>query len=194
MEAVQALTGVNKRLGMKLFIISDALTFAALLAVYCYLRLSSDNWPRPFSWSSIGYATLMSVCLFTSSLTMVAAVRTARRGARRLTVRWILATIAGGIAFLLLHLNEWKRLVDEGLTLRTVPKEWGSASLAFGSTFFGITGLHMLHVFSGVILLGVVAARPKATTTEIEISGMYWQFVDAVWVFVFVLIYLFSRS
>ena len=189
MEAARS-TISNKKLGMWLFIISDSLTFGALLVGYCYLRLASDRWPTPFSSSSIAYASVMSACLFASSFTMARAVAAARGGDRSRMVRWIGATIAGGLAFLLLHLNEWRRLADEGLTPRAIPEAWGDASLAFGAAFFGITGLHMLHVLSGVVLLGVNALRRSGTVEDVEISGMYWQFVDVVWVFVFVLLYL----
>ena len=184
----------NKKLGMWLFIVSDSLTFAALLIGYCYLRLSSDRWPTPFGRSSIAYASVMTVCLLASSFTMVRAVSAARGGDRRHMLRWIGATIAGGLVFLLLHLNEWRRLAGEGLTARAIPESWGDASLSFGAAFYGITGLHMLHVLSGVVLLGVIALRRSGTVEDIEISGMYWQFVDVVWVFVFVLIYLLSVS
>jgi cytochrome c oxidase subunit 3 len=180
----------NKKLGMWLFIISDSLTFAALLIGYCYLRLGSDRWPTPFGRASIAYTSLMTVCLLASSFTMVRAVSAARGGYRARMLRWLGPTIAGGLAFLLLLLNVWRRLACEGLTPRTIPESWGDASQAFGAAFYGITGLHMLHVLSGVVLLGVTALRRSGTVEDVEISGLYWQFVDVVWVFVFVLIYL----
>ena len=69
---------------------------------------------------------------------------------------------------------------------------WPGASPLFGSTFFGITGLHMFHVLTGVIYLGVVAARIKKLNDDVEVAGLYWHFVDLVWMFVFPLIYLLS--
>lgn len=194
MEAAGVVDAGNKKLGMKLFIISDSLTFAAVLLGYCYLRLTSERWPKPFGGSSLFYAVVMSLCLFASSWTMARAVSSARRDDWPLGRRWLAATITGGIAFLVMHLIEWRRLVAEGLTPSAIPGEWGDVSHAFGATFFGITGLHMLHVLAGIILLAVLAVRSKRSKSDVEIGGMYWQFVDAVWVFVFALLYLPSIS
>jgi len=101
------------------------------------------------------------------------------------------------LTFVVLHLFEWKHLIDEGLLPTELPAKWldtwPSASPLFGAAFFGITGLHMFHVFSGVCYLGVIAARIKKFTSEdVEVSGLYWHFVDLVWMFVFPLIYLLS--
>ncbi len=194
MEAAGALAANNKKLGMKLFIVSDSLTFAAMLVGYCYLRLMSARWPAPFGRSNLIYAVVMSLCLFASSWTMMKAVSSVRAGDWAAMRRWVAATIGGGAAFLLMHLNEWRRLVSEGLTTRVLPSDWADASQVFGSTFFGITGIHMLHVLSGIIFLTVIAVRRQRSATDVEIGGLYWQFVDAVWVFIFALIYLPSVS
>lgn len=184
----------HKKLGMWLFILSDSLTFIALLASYGYLRVASEAWPKPFSFSpGIIFSTAMTFCLLLSSLTMVRAVSASSAGERARMVKWILATMAAGLAFIVLHLIEWNHLIGEGLRPFRVPAAWGeNASPLFGATFFTITGLHLLHVFSGVIYLGVTAARKHATHEDIEISGLYWHFVDLVWMFVFPLIYLLS--
>lgn len=194
MEATSVIGGDNKKLGMRLFIISDSLTFAALLGGYCYLRTMSDSWPRPFHLSSIAYGLVMTLCLGVSSVTMMRAVRSARQRDGSSMRRWLGATIGGGVAFMVLHGYEWMRLSAEGVKLDVVPSGWGATAQVFSSTFYGITGLHMLHVLSGVILLGVIAFRRRAPTTDVEVGGMYWQFVDAVWLFVFGLLYLPSMS
>jgi cytochrome c oxidase subunit 3 len=111
--------------------------------------------------------------------------------------KWLFGTMLGGGAFIVLHLIEWNHLIGEGLRPFQVPEEWAAkwpgASPLFGSTFFAITGLHMFHVFSGLIYLAVIATRIKKVTDEdVEISGLYWHFVDLVWMFVFPLIYLLS--
>jgi cytochrome c oxidase subunit 3 len=182
----------NIKLGMWLFIISDALTFAAMLFGYAYFRHASDDWPTPFEFfPSIVVSTLMTFCLLTSSLTMVLAVHHSQRGDSARAFRWLLATMAGGMAFLVLHANEWRELIHHGMT--TLSNPWGDAM--FGATFFTITGLHMFHVFTGVIYLGVVALRVEARKNfhdEVEVAGLYWHFVDLVWMFVFPLIYLMS--
>lgn len=184
----------NRKLGMWLFILSDSLTFGALLMCYGYVRIASEAWAKPFTFSpSIIFSTVMTFCLLTSSLTMVMAVAASANGDRAKMVKWILATMAAGLAFVVLHLIEWQHLIAEGLRPFSVPAEWGgNASPMFGATFFAITGLHMLHVLSGVIYLGVTAARKRATHEDVEISGLYWHFVDLVWMFVFPLIYLLS--
>ena len=188
----------HRKLGMWLFIVSDALTFSALLIGYSYVRLASVQWPTPFKFSpSILFSTTMTLCLLSSSFTMVMAVRASAHGRRRIARRWIGGTMLGGLAFLVLHLYEWNHLIGEGLRPFSLPKEWlerwPGASPLFGATFFAITGLHMFHVFTGVLYLGGVAATiRKRTHEDVEISGLYWHFVDLVWMFVFPLIYILS--
>jgi cytochrome c oxidase subunit III len=174
----------HKKLGMWLFIVSDALTFSAILIGYSYLRVATPQWPTPFHlWPSIAFSSLMTFCLLSSSLTMVLGVNAAQRNDWSGTIRWILFTI--------LHLKEWNDLIHEGVTLASNP--WGVP--LFGATFFGITGLHMFHVFTGVLYLAGMAigvARGRFTAEHVEVCGLYWHFVDLVWMFVFPLIYLLS--
>lgn len=192
----------HRKLGMWLFIVSDSLTFSALLIGYSYLR-ASNVWPTPFPFNpSIIFSSVMTFCLLSSSLTMVFGVSASSRGDWAATRKWILATIFFGVAFLVLHLIEWNHLIQEGLTPFSLPAEWVTKYTAadgtlpsplFGATFFAITGLHMFHVATGTIYLAVVAARVKKLKHEdVEISGLYWHFVDLVWMFVFPLIYILS--
>jgi len=182
----------SKKLGMWLFIISDALTFSVLLISYSYLRFANPDWPLPFPFSpAILFSTMMTVVLLASSLTMVMAVSAANRGERGKAVSWILATMLGGALFVGLHLTEWLHLIEEGV--RPFSNPWGSP--LFGAAFFGITGLHMTHVAIGVIYLGIISfgfGRGKFSSEDVEVSGLYWHFVDLVWMFVFPLIYLMS--
>ena len=182
----------HKKLGMWLFLVSDSLTFGSLLISCMYARTASHNWPTPFPmWPSIAYATFMTFCLLTSSLTMAFAVDASKRGDRAAVVRNLLFTMLGGIAFIVLHAREWLHLIDEGV--RPWHNPWGAP--LFGASFFGLTGLHMFHVFSGVIYLGIVAIGARSgrrTHEDIEICGLYWHFVDLVWMFIFPLIYLLS--
>lgn len=184
----------NKKLGMWLFLVSDSLTFGALLIASMYLRTASPSWPTPFpAWPSIAFASVMTLCLLTSSLTMVLAVAAAKRGDRSGAIRQILFTMAAGVLFIVLHANEWLRLIEEGV--RPFSNPWGAP--LFGATFFMLTGLHMLHVATGVIYLAVVAARAKKATElqeSVEVCGLYWHFVDLVWMFIFPLNYLMSVS
>jgi len=182
----------SKKLGMWLFIISDALTFSALIVSYSYVRLASLSWPRPFDiWPAIAKSTLMTVFLLASSLTMVMAVAAGHRNDRRAAVKWLLGTMLGGSLFVGLHLSEWLELIHDGVTPWGNP--WGVP--LFGGAFFGLTGLHMLHVTVGVIYLGIIAfafGRGKFSPEDVEVSGLYWHFVDLVWMFIFPLVYLMS--
>jgi cytochrome c oxidase subunit III len=184
----------HKKLGMWLFILSDSLTFSALLIVYSYVRVASGTWPTPFHFMpSIVTATVMTFCLLSSSLTMVFGVAASKRGDAKATVRFILLTILGGLAFLVLHVNEWRNLIAEGVGLSHNP--WGAP--LFGGTFFTLTGLHMAHVASGVIYLGAIAwgvSTRRYGHDQVEVSGLYWHFVDLVWMFIFPLVYLMSVS
>ncbi len=183
----------SKKLGMWLFIISDSLTFSVLLVTYSYVRLASTDWPTPFHGSSIALASVMTFCLLSSSLTMVMAVAAAHQDRRKQAVRWLFATIAGGLAFIVLHANEWLGLLHEGM--RPFSNPWGSP--LFGATFFTLTGLHMTHVAIGVIYLTIVALGFRAgrwSGTDVEVSGLYWHFVDLVWMFIFPLVYLMSAK
>jgi cytochrome c oxidase subunit 3 len=188
----------HKKLGMWLFIVSDALTFSAMLIGYSYVRASSDQWPEPFHFNpSIIFSTVMTLCLLASSFTMVMAVKASARRDYSGIRRWILLTMVGGLLFLVLHIYEWMHLIHEGLKPTSLPaawqEKWPQATYLFGSTFFSITGLHMFHVLTGVIYLGVIALRARRMSHEdVEISGLYWHFVDLVWMFVFPMIYLLS--
>ncbi|MGH9729706.1 MAG: cytochrome c oxidase subunit 3 [Candidatus Acidiferrales bacterium] len=182
----------TKKLGMWLFLLSDSLTFSTAILAYAYVRLSSANWPRPFEiYPAIANATFLTFILLSSSLTMVMAVAAAHRNEVKKAVIYILLTVAGGIAFVGLHMMEWFRLFAEGVTPWS--NKWGDP--LFGGTFFGLTGLHMLHVSIGVIYLCIIAigfGRRKFNSDHVEVSGLYWHFVDLVWMFIFPMVYLMS--
>ncbi len=181
----------SNKIGMWLFILSDSLTFGALLFAYSYNRISNPTWPTPFHNESIINATVMTAFLLSSSLTMVLAVSASSYGKRNAAVGWLLATMAFGTGFIVLHLREWIGLIHEGMTPGHNP--WGAAQ--FGGTFFTLTGLHMLHVTIGVVVLGIMVVRSlgkKFSSNDIETSGLYWHFVDLVWMFIFPLVYLMS--
>jgi cytochrome c oxidase subunit III len=182
----------SKKLGMWLFIVSDAITFSALLIAYAYVRVASTNWPLPFEWPAMLNATIMTGILLTSSVTMVMGVRAAKLNDRSGVVLWLLCTMLGGVLFDILHGREWLHLIGEGVRLFSNP--WGDPQ--FGAAFFTLTGLHMTHVTVGVIYLGVIAwgtKRGKYTSEDVEVSGLYWHFVDLVWMFIFPLVYLMSN-
>jgi heme/copper-type cytochrome/quinol oxidase subunit 3 len=180
-----------KKMAMWLFIIADTATFAACLVAYGFIRNATPNWPRPFH--SITNVALMTFILVTSSLTMLFAIEAAKSGDKAKAFRWTMITAAGGVVFALLHIREWLALIDEGMTLFKNP--WGTGQ--FGAAFFSITGLHLLHVTGGVIALiavGIRYQRGRYGPDDLEITGLYWHFVDLVWMFVVPLVYLMNLA
>ncbi len=180
----------TRKLVMWLFIIADAATFGAILFAYGYVRVGSPDWTKPFAfYPTILNGIVMTVVLLTSSLTMLGAVRAASAG-RPSAIRWLGATILLGLLFAGLHLREWFSMIREGWSPSHNPL---GGSPLFGAAFFGITGLHLLHVICGVIAIGVVTQlyrRGRLDASYIETTGLYWHFVDLVWMFVFPLVYL----
>ena len=181
----------SKKLTMWLFIVADAATFGALLFGYGYLRFGSPNWTKPFSFSpNIVNALIMTVVLLTSSLTMLGAVAAAREGRRSATLKWLGATVLLGAIFAILHLREWGAMFHEGWSLSANPL---GGSVLVGALFFSITGLHLLHVISGVIAIIVIAIgfqTQRLTAGHVETTGLYWHFVDLVWILLFTVVYL----
>jgi len=180
----------SNKLVMWLFIMSDAVTFAALLFAYGYLRNATPSWPQPFHFRpTVLNAMLMTFILVTSSLTMLIAMRAAASGNKSSAIRWTFITVLCGLLFALLHIREWLGLIHEGLRLFQNP--WGAG--LFGAVFFSVTGLHLTHVVAGVIALTVVALgyrRGRYSSDDIEVWGLYWHFVDIVWMFVVPFVYL----
>lgn len=183
----------HKKLGMWLFIVSDALTFSALVVAYSYVRVANE-WPTPFEfYPAVIFSSVMTLVLLSSSLTMAFGVDAAHQGDRRATARWIWLTVIGGVLFIVLHANEWMHLIHDGVTPLRNP--WGTP--LFGATFFTLTGLHMTHVAIGVVYLAVLAVgfkRGRFDAEDVEVSGLYWHFVDLVWMFIFPLVYLLSTK
>ncbi|MEO8580134.1 MAG: cytochrome c oxidase subunit 3 [Gemmatimonadales bacterium] len=181
----------TKKLVMWLFIIADAATFGAILFAYGYVRVGSADWSRPFAFvPTIRNGIVMTFVLLTSSLTMLGAVRAATRGRVDIAVRWLGATILLGAVFAALHLREWFAMIAEGWSLARNPL---GGSPLFGAAFFGITGLHLLHVITGVVAITIITIlfrRGRLDASYIETTGLYWHFVDLVWMFVFPLVYL----
>ena len=176
-----------KKMAIWLFIIADAATFAACLVAYGFLRNGSASWPRPFH--SIINIALMTFILLTSSLTMLLGVRAAKAGDKSAAFGWTIVTAVLGTVFALLHIREWLALIGEGMTMFHNP--WGTG--LFGASFFSITGLHLLHVTGGVIALLAVGARYRSGryhADDLEVVGLYWHFVDLVWMFVVPFVYL----
>jgi cytochrome c oxidase subunit 3 len=177
------------KLMMWLFLVSDALTFAGLLIGLWVVRLSSPTWPNRLEIMNIRLVAAMTVILIISSTTMALSVYALRQGSRRNAIRFLTATILCGIVFAGMQGFEWAHFIGEGARLNTNP--WGVPAFSF--TFFVITGLHGLHVVGGIVYLWAMAVRiAKGLSSDegLEVAGLYWGFVDLVWVFIWSSIYL----
>jgi cytochrome c oxidase subunit 3 len=180
-----------KKMAIWLFIIADAATFAAFLLAYGFLRNGNAQWPRPFH--SITNVAIMTFILLTSSLTMLLAVRAGSANDKAAAFRFTMLTALLGIVFALLHIREWMGLIGEGMKMFSNP--WGNP--LFGASFFSITGLHLLHVTGGVLALIAVGVRYKGgryNASDLEVTGLYWHFVDLVWMFVVPFVYLLNLA
>jgi cytochrome c oxidase subunit 3 len=175
---------------MWIFIITDALLFSGLLSGYAYLRMAGQStWPATRDVFSLPFIALMTFILITSSMWMGTAVTASRLGDRKKALNNLILTICGGAAFLGCQAYEWSHLIHEGARLTSNP--WGAPQ--FGATFFLLTGFHGSHVFSGLVILIITAIRTglgKTPAQGVEVAGLYWHFVDLVWVFIFTLFYL----
>lgn len=190
------------KLMMWLFLLSDTFIFSIFLTGYMNVRMSQTvDWPNPSEVFALTIAgvhmpliliAIMTFALITSSGTMAMAVNYAYQGDRRKTVILMAATAILGASFVGMQAFEWSKLIEEGV------RPWGNpmGAAQFGSAFFMITGFHGLHVTAGVIYLTVIARRvarghyEKKGYAIVEITGLYWHFVDLVWVFIFAFFYL----
>lgn len=180
----------SRKLGMWAFIGSESLFFAALITTYLVYKpvnFHRPDYQDPKEFLGIGLTSVLAAILLASSLTMVLSLAAVRRNDQRLFRIWLLSTAFLGLCFVGGQVYEFTHLYHEGLTL--------SSSL-FGTTFFVLTGFHGTHVFLGVVWLISVFLRslrhPYTATDnmDVEIVGLYWHFVDLVWVVIFTLIYL----
>jgi cytochrome c oxidase subunit 3 len=198
------------KLMMWYFLMSDAFTFGAFLISYGTIRFSSNGWPDPNevfqSFPGLGsglplmFVSLMTFILIISSVTMVLAVKAGHDMNKKKVVTNLIWTIIGGIAFLSCQAWEWTHLHHEGAWWGSNPflnADGTASSSNFTNYFFTITGFHGFHVLSGVVINIVMLIMTLNDTFEkrghylmIEKAGLYWHFVDLVWVFVFTCFYL----
>lgn len=175
------------KLMMWFFLCSDAMSFAGLLAAYAAVRMGDPAWPVPAEHLDVPLTAVNTFILICSSVTMVKALSAIRRGNQKGLVLWLLGTILGGSTFLGIQAFEWTHQIMHGLSIQ------GSL---FGATFYILTGFHGCHVLSGVIYLACIAiksARGGYTAehnSPVEIAGLYWHFVDLIWILVFTFVYL----
>ena len=175
---------------MWMFIITDALLFSGYLASYMFTRLASDvGWPDQASVFSMNFITLMTFTLITSSATMACAVKAATDKDHKAARKYLLLTTLIGLAFLGMQAIEWSHFIGDGARLTGNP--WGAP--AFSAYFFMMTGFHGTHVLIGVIILLITFLHTtpvRIDAGKVELAGLYWHFVDLVWVFIFAFFYL----
>jgi cytochrome c oxidase subunit 3 len=188
---------------MWIFLLSDTFVFTCFLTGYMSVRMTiTAAWPNPSEVFALTIGgkeipliliAIMTFVLISSSGTMAMAVNFAYRRDRAKTTALMLATAALGATFVCMQAFEWSKLIAEGV------RPWGNpmGAAQFGASFFMITGFHGLHVSIGVIYLSIVALKVLRGDYErsgnyqiVEIAGLYWHFVDLVWVFIFAFFYL----
>src|SRR5215217_7937349 len=199
------------KLMMWYFLMSDAFTFGAFLISYGTIRFSQNFWADPnhvfnafpFTGTAnlpLAFVSLMTFILIMSSVTMVLAVHEGHHMNRKGVVKWLAWTIVGGFAFLGCQAWEWTHLYHQGAWWGSNPFPNANGSVAssnFANFFFTITGFHGFHVFSGVVINIIVLIMTMRGVFDrrghylmVEKTGLYWHFVDLVWVFVFLCFYL----
>jgi cytochrome c oxidase subunit 3/cytochrome o ubiquinol oxidase subunit 3 len=187
-HAHQTSTGLsNVKLGMWMFLGSECLLFGGLISTYLLYRGRVSEGPTPAQIFDIPFTSVSSFVLLMSSLTMVLAVQAAAKKDDRGTNLWLVVTAMLGATFVGGQVYEFTAFYNEGL---------GFSTSLFGSSFYTLTGFHGVHVTVGIImLLALVAINkrskvPGSKSETVEMLGLYWHFVDVVWIIIFTLVYL----
>ena len=177
----------NQKLGIWALLGSEVMFFSSLIVTYIIFRGKSVTGPFPQEALDVPLTAFNTFVLICSSLTMVTALAAIQRGQTAGLRRWLIATGLLGLTFLGGQAYEFSMLIGHGLSL---------SSNLFGATFFTLTGFHGAHVFAGVIWIGFVLARAmRGGVTQdnhiaVELVGLYWHFVDLVWIIIFTIVYL----
>jgi cytochrome c oxidase subunit III len=178
------------KLGMWIFLLSDAFSFGGLLITYGVLRAASGRWwPAGEPALGINFTAGLTFLLICSSVTMVMAVAASRAGQRRQTAVYLALTALGGVLFLLGQVHEYFGIASAGLLEQGL--RFGGSHRA--TTFYVVTSFHGFHVLTGVIVLLVMLGRTLRQGLRpdaIESAGLFWHFVDLVWILVFTFVYL----
>lgn len=180
----------NSKLAIWLFLASEVMLFGGLFSAYVLLRVNHPDWPHGSTWLDWRYAALNTVLLVSSSITIVAAWNHFRLNQAKLGRRYIIITILFALAFLVVKSVEYSFKIQHGYLPSTN---------TFLALYFTLTGLHGLHVIGGLAVLVFLALPgfklwdtcPEQFTNRIEVVGIYWHFVDLIWLLLFALLYLF---
>ncbi|HEX2235859.1 MAG TPA: cytochrome c oxidase subunit 3 [Actinomycetota bacterium] len=179
----------NVKLAMWAFLGSECLFFGSLISTYLLYRdrVLTGQGPNPHDIYDIPYTSVSSFVLLMSSLTMVLALAAIQRGDHKGLRTWLLATALLGMVFVGGQIYEFTVFVEEGLKLSSSPA---------GSAFFLLTGFHGAHVTVGILMLLLLVGMslagriPQTDARKVELVGLYWHFVDIVWIVVFTVVYL----
>lgn len=187
-EGHRTSTGLpTPKVAMWVFLASETMLFGGLISSYLLYRGKSVVGPYPHDIFNIPYTSVSAFVLLASSLTMVLALAAIQRGEDARFRVWILATAMLGMIFIGGQIYEFTTFAREGLTLHTN---------LFGSTFFTLTGFHGAHVTIGILMLLTLASMSaqgrigKQNNLPVELVGLYWHFVDIVWIVIFTVVYL----
>ena len=180
----------NRKMAFWAFIGSECLLFGSLISTYLIYQGRSVSGPMPADVLDIPVTSISTFDLLMSSLWMVLALAAVQRGDMKWAKIWLFGVIVGGAIFIGFQIYEFTTFVHEGLTLKTN---------LFGATFFVLTGTHGAHVTVGVLWLFTLWIRAlqgklgPANAITVEIAGLYWHFVDVVWIAIFTLVYLLHK-
>lgn len=183
-------TGVyNGKLGIWLFLASEVMLFGALFSSYVLLRVGAPTWPHGADILNVPLATLNTMVLITSSVTMVMAWASLKMGRFAAHRMYLFLTFLCGVGFMVIKTIEYMAKFEHHL----YPK-----NDTFMAIYFTLTGLHGLHVLGGMVVMAYLLAtgpkmwksEPGRFTNRVEVTGLYWHFVDLVWIFLFPLLYL----
>jgi heme/copper-type cytochrome/quinol oxidase subunit 3 len=183
---VQGENQLNRKLGFWLFLASELLIFCGLIGAFLVTRHYASTWPTHENLS-IGLVSINTFLLLTSSLTVVLGIESIQKNDSRKLMLFILASALLGLLFLSGQAYEYQHLI--------FTEHYGFQN-PFGSAFFTLTGIHGLHVFVGVLWALAVALRARRGVftarnyTTVEMFGLYWHFVDLVWILIFTIVYL----
>ena len=179
----------NTKLAMWGFLGSECLFFGSMISTYLLYRNRVTSGPTPHEIYDIPYTSVSSFVLLMSSLTMVLALAAIQRGDHKGLRVWLLATAFLGMTFIGGQIYEFTTFVEEGLKMSTS---------TFGSSFFMLTGFHGAHVTVGILMLLMLVGMsmagrldpPMEGARKVELIGLYWHFVDIVWIVIFMIVYL----
>ncbi len=183
------------KLGMWIFLGTDAMSFSGLLIAYGIIRAIAFDWPEDVvnALGGVELSGFMTFLLICSSVSMVLSIDACKLRNRKKMLMWLGLTVAGGASFLALQVYEYGHLMnDMGMTF----SNYEHGNNLFSSTFYAITGFHGLHVLAGTVYLACMWVKAyngefdKGDYNLLEIAGLFWHFVDLVWILVFTFVYL----